>query len=61
MKGSDVCGWVVPLFPVELRDVERNLMRDWRPKWVVIDGIVSQFMDIRDVQSHQNGNCGFPP
>ena len=49
MKGGDVGGWVFPLFPIELWDVRRNLVQYWRLERVVINGVISEFIDVGNV------------
>ena len=49
MKGGDMRGWIVPLFPVEFRDVRRNLVQYWRLEWVVVDGIIGHFVEVGNV------------
>ena len=49
MKGADVCSWTIPLFPVKFKDVKWNLVQYWRPEWVVVDGIIVQFLEVEDV------------
>ena len=49
MKGGDVCSQIIPLFLVEFRDARQNIVQYWRLEWVVVDGIIGQFVDVRDV------------
>ena len=49
MKGGDVYSQIILLFPFEFRDVRQNLVRYWRPEWVVVDGVIGQFVEVRDV------------